>query len=163
MPRLDDPARLTALRRTALLDHGGDAALDRPAALTARVLRAEAASVSLLDDRRHVAAGAHGLGEGLRELPLDASLCRPVVECGEALVVGDTREHPLLRDSPAALRGVRAYAAVPLQVGGVPLGALCVFGRRPRAWTAGDVDSRSTTSGPSIRRSRACATSPCRR
>ena len=55
--------------------------------------------------------------------------------------VEDTREHPLVADSPAVTENhVLAYAGIPLVVGGQPLGALCVLDYVPRNWNKEEIE-----------------------
>ncbi len=144
VPELADEDRLAALRRTALLDRPSDPALDRIARLAQRLLRAPVALVSLIDRDRQFMTSCIGLPEpwaSRRELPLSHSICQHAVVSREALVVGDARDHPELRDSLAITElGAVAYAGVPLVVeGGHALGTLCVADAEPRVWSGEDV------------------------
>src|SRR4051794_23143016 len=140
LPGVRDPARLQAVRATGLLDAPPDPALDRLAALAAKVLNAPVAMVSIIDEERQFFASCLGVAEplaGTRETPLAYSFCQHAVSTREPLVVPDAREHPTLRDNLAVeTMGVVAYAGVPLITReGHALGSLCVIDRRPRAWT----------------------------
>ncbi|MDP9400002.1 MAG: GAF domain-containing protein [Actinomycetota bacterium] len=144
VPELADEDRLAALRRTALLDRPSDPALDRIARLAQRLLRAPVALVSLIDRDRQFMTSCIGLPEpwaSRRELPLSHSICQHAVVSREALVVGDARDHPELRDNLAITElGAVAYAGVPLVVeGGHALGTLCVADAEPRVWSGEDV------------------------
>ncbi len=116
--------------------------LDRLADLAARLLHAPAAQVSLLTHEQLVAAGS-GLPPGTvgSTGPLEDSLCTVTVEHGAPLVVQDAATDERVRHlPPVRTGGVGAYLGVPLESGdGHHVGALCVFGPDPRAWTAGDV------------------------
>jgi hypothetical protein len=72
---------------------------------------------------------------------LDNSFCKHAVSTAEPFVVGDAREHELVRDSPAVAKGVIAYAGIPLEVDGEVIGALCVIDSRPRSWSADDLST----------------------
>jgi GAF domain-containing protein len=140
LPGVRDPARLEAVRVTGLLDAPPEPALDRLAALAAKVLNAPVAMVSIVDRERQFFASCLGVTEPLatiRETPLAYSFCQHTVSSREPLVVSDAREHPTLRDNLAVeVMGVVAYAGVPLITReGHALGSLCVIDRRPRAWT----------------------------
>ena len=77
-----------------------------------------------------------------RETPLSHSFCQHAVAQREPLVVGDAREHPVLKDNPAiADMGAIAYAGVPL-IGADDhaLGTLCVIDSRPRQWSKHQVE-----------------------
>jgi hypothetical protein len=140
LPGIQDPDRLEAVQATGLLDAPPEPALDRLAALAAKVLNAPVAMVSIIDEERQFFASCLGVTEPLattRQTPLAYSFCQHAVSTREPLVVPDAREHPLLRDNLAiGTLGVVAYAGVPLITReGHALGSLCVIDRRPRAWT----------------------------
>ena len=129
--------------REANPPRAGDEAFDRFARLAARLLRAPAGMVTVIDGSRQLFRGASGEGPhtALRQTPLSHSFCRHVVESGEPLVVPDAREHPVLCVNPAVAEyGVVAYAGVPLTAaGGATLGSLCVTSPEPREWSRDDV------------------------
>src|SRR5512145_2434381 len=136
--------RLAALRRTALLDTPPEEGFDRLTRMAARLLGAPVALISLVTDDRQFFKSATGLPEpwaSRRGTPLTHSFCRHVVASGEALVVEDTRRHPLLRSSPAVRElGWIAYAGVPLITSqGYVLGTLSVIDSMPRLWSERDV------------------------
>ncbi|MFP2929208.1 ATP-binding protein [Pyxidicoccus sp. 3LG] len=142
---LRSPERLAALRRTALMDTETETeeAFDRLTRLACRFLQTPIALVSLLDEERHFCKSARGLPEpwrSQREIPMTHSLCKYTVACGEALIVGDAREHPVLRDCLGVKEsGVVAYASIPLLTGGEALGTFCVVDSVPRRWTEDEV------------------------
>ncbi|MET0416261.1 MAG: GAF domain-containing protein [Actinoplanes sp.] len=111
--RVLDAERLRALDATGLLDAAPVPSLDRLAALTARLVHADAAFVSLVAADRQVFAGACGP-------PLSHSYCRQVVE----------------DEAPVIITTAPAYAGFPLRdPAGHILGAFCVLDSRPRDWT----------------------------
>jgi PAS domain-containing protein len=129
---LGDPARLEALRRTALLDTPPEEAFDRLTRLAARILAAPVSLVTLVDRNRQFFKSGHGLGEpwaSRRQTPLSHSFCRYAVAHGEPFVVEDAREDPRVHDNLAVPElGVVAYAGVPLFTNdGHALGSLCVI------------------------------------
>lgn len=137
---LAEPARLSALLRTGLMDGASDPALDRLGRVARTVLDAPVALVSLVDQERQVFACALGLAEPWatrRATPLSHSFCRHAVVRRAPLVVEDARVHPDLHDNPAiAELGVVAYLGIPLETSdGQVLGTLCVIDHEPRAWT----------------------------
>jgi PAS domain S-box-containing protein len=144
---LDAPApdgRLTALRRTGLLDSPAEEAFDRLTRLASRATGAPVALVSLVDEHRQFFKSQLGLPEPWaagRETPLSHSFCQHVVDSGGPLVIEDAREHPLVRDNLAIPDlGVVAYAGVPLTTSdGHTLGSFCAIDTQPRAWSAEDV------------------------
>jgi PAS domain S-box-containing protein len=142
---VSDPDRLAAVRATGLLD-APVTAFDRLTRLAARLLRAPAAFVSLVDADRDVYVSAFGFDEPLassRELTGE-TFCHYTVAGGSAespLVIGDTAAHHVYRDVPTVRSlGVAAYVGVPLVVGGHPVGALCVIDTAPRDWTPEEVE-----------------------
>lgn len=142
---LADGGRLAALRQTGLLDGHSDPALERLAHLTAQLLHAPMALVSLVGDDRQVFAGCVGLHEPWatrRGTPLSHSICQHVVRSREPLVVGDAREDPRLRDNLAiGDLGVVSYAGMPLVTSDRHvLGTLCALDRQPRAWSSAELD-----------------------
>ncbi len=140
-----DPGRLAALRATGALGGPFRPALDRIAAVAARVLNAPVSFVSLVDEDRQVFAGCVGLTKepwaSQRSAPLSHSFCQHAVARREPLVVTDAREDPVLKSS-LAIRDldVIAYLGVPLiAADGAALGTLCVIDDKPRLWTTEQV------------------------
>ena len=85
---LRDPARLSALRQTALLDTPAEEAFDRLTRLASKILRAPVSLVSLVDEDRQFFKSAIGLAEpwaSLRQTPLSHSFCQHA-EIGRAHV-----------------------------------------------------------------------------
>ena len=119
---------------------------DRFSALAARTLRAPLAMVSLLRNDEQILKGLEGVlpepWHSQRRTPLKSSLCQHVQATGQALVVPNAPEHPLVHDNPSVVHlGVRAYLGVPLTTAdGYVLGAFCVIDYQPRPWTAEDED-----------------------
>jgi signal transduction histidine kinase len=143
--RLRDAARLEALTATGLLDSEPEAEFDRLTRLAARFLHAPVALISLVDDHRQFFKSQLGLREpwaSRRETPLSHSFCQYTLD-GKALLVNDSRLHPLVRDNLAVSElGVIAYAGIPLVTCEQrALGALCVIDGKPRAWNEPDVDT----------------------
>jgi hypothetical protein len=133
--RLDDARRLRPGR-------AGTLALDRLAELASRLLGTPAGQVSVLTDVQLVAAGT-GLAPGAvgSEGPLEDSLCTVTAAGTGALVVADAWADERVRDlPPVASRQIGAYLGVPLTGhAGTAIGALCVFGPEPRAWSETDI------------------------
>ncbi len=142
--RLTDPARLTALRASQLLNGAANDVLDRLARLTTQLLRVPVALVSLVDDRGQHFPGLAGLGGwagAQRGTPLTHSFCQYVVTSGQKLIVEDAAVHPLAKDNPAFHElGIVAYAGVPLRTSeGVYLGSLCAIDTAPLQWSADQI------------------------
>ena len=142
---ISDPARLEALRRTALLDSPPEEAFDRLTRVATVVVRVPVALVTLLDSERHFFKSQFGLPEPLattRETPLTRSFCKHVVGSCEPLIVPDVRTHPLFRHRPAEKGSVMAYAGFPLITSdGYALGTFCVIDWCAREWTAEEIHS----------------------
>jgi PAS domain S-box-containing protein len=136
-----DTDRLEAARRL-LPRRAGTGALGRLADLASRLLDAPASQVSLLTDVQLIAAGS-GLAPGTvrSEGPLEESLCTVTAAGTGPLVVPDARTDQRVRDlPPVSSRQVGAYLGMPLTGhGGLVIGALCVFGPEPRAWSEDDI------------------------
>jgi len=145
-PDRDAPApdRLTALLQTELLDSPPEPGFDRVTRLATRLLAAPAAIIALVDGDRQFFKSSFGLCEpwnSLRETPLSQSFCGHVVSSARPLVIGDTSQHPLVKNRLAVpIYGVIAYLGVPLKLpGGEVIGALCTIDHVPRPWSDEDV------------------------
>lgn len=138
--RLTSPARLAALRASALLDGASSDVLDRLARLTTQLLRVPVALVSLVDDHGQHFPGLAGLGGwagAQRGTPLTHSFCQYVAANGTTLIVEDAALHPLVKDNLAFHElGVVAYAGVPLRTShGENLGSMCAIDTSPVHWS----------------------------
>ena len=149
---LEDPERLAALRRLLLLDTGPSESFDRLTRLTARVLHAPMALLTLVDADRQYFKAAFGLPEPLGsgyETPLEYSICQFAVAMGRPLVVCDARVEHWLDDNPAiSILGVSAYAGIPLvTTDGHAVGTLCAIDVTPREWTDADLANLDDLAG----------------
>ena len=141
---LTRPDRLTALRRTALLDTPPEESFDRLTRMAARLLGTPVSLIALVADDRQFFKSAVGLPEpwaSRRVTPISFSFCGQVVATGEPLVLEDARRHPLLRHNPVIRElGWVAYAGVPVVThDGHTIGALCVADKTPRLWSERDI------------------------
>jgi diguanylate cyclase (GGDEF)-like protein len=142
--RIEDGARLAALRDTGLLDQPGEERLERLNRLALELLGVPVSLVSFVAEDRQFFVSQVGMAEPLateRETPLSHSFCRHVVERDAPLVVDDARKHPLVADNLAVRDlDVIAYAGVPVRVaGGEALGAFCAVDATPKQWTERDL------------------------
>lgn len=142
--RLVDPARLTALRASGLLEARSAPVLDRLTRLATRLLGVPVSTVSLVDgDGQHFPGmtGLDGWAAEARGTPLRFSFCQHVVTRNAAFVVADAATDPLTSESAGYRElGVVAYAGVPLRTAeGHALGAFCAVDKVPRAWTPDDL------------------------
>src|SRR4051812_5865872 len=109
---MDDPLRIDAARR--LLAQAPGEAIDRLAVLSARLLGAAQAQVSLFTDEQVV-------------------LTPPAARRPPAA-------HTFAGAEPALpVAGIGAYLGVPIEAAGARVGVLAVFDPEPFAWTAHDV------------------------
>jgi two-component system, cell cycle sensor histidine kinase and response regulator CckA len=141
---LTRPDRLTALRRTALLDTPPEESFDRLTRMAARLLGTPVSLIALVADDRQFFKSAVGLPEpwaSRRVTPISFSFCGQVVATGDPLILEDARRHPLLRHNPVIRElGWVAYAGVPLVTRhGHTVGALCVADKTPRLWSERDI------------------------
>jgi diguanylate cyclase (GGDEF)-like protein len=135
-------------RHTEMQDTGAEASaaaaaahpLDRFARLAAASLRVPIALIALLEAGRPLLGSAVGLPPGFdvrRGDALDDGVVRGACASAVLLAVADLRAEPRLRDG-AVVAGSGAVAALAVALtgrSGEPLGALCVFDVRPRAWS----------------------------
>jgi PAS domain S-box-containing protein len=132
-PTWNEPERLAALHAYAILDTEPERAFDDIVQLVAQLLGAPIVAVNLIDASRQWFKSEIGLG--LREMPLDDSICKVALLENERMVVPDTLAderfacNPLVAGGP----GLRFYAGQILKnPDGLPLGTLCVLDTVPR-------------------------------
>jgi PAS domain S-box-containing protein len=133
--------RLAALDRIGLCDTPADEAFDRVTRLAAKALDAPIALVSLVAETRQWFKSKIGLS--VSETSREVSFCSHAVVGRTPLIVPDAlldarfADNPLVTGEP----GIRAYAGIPLDTSdGHAIGTLCVIDRRPRVWSAADID-----------------------
>jgi GAF domain-containing protein len=131
-----ESTRLAALHRYEILDTPVEAEFDDFTKLAAHVCSAPIAVVNLIDKDRQWFKSEIGLG--VRETPLDISICRHAILQRGLFVVPDTtlderfRHNPMVTGSPH----LRFYAGALLESSeGLPLGTLCVLDYQPRHLT----------------------------
>ena len=141
--RIDDSARLDAVRRSVLLDSPAEESFDRLTRMAASLIDVPSALVTVIDADRQFYKSCIGVKEPwatTRETPLELSYCTHVVETGDPLIISDAREHPLTKDHPALREmNIIAYAGIPLFLDGQPLGSFCVVDEKPRDWSERDI------------------------
>lgn len=128
LPPQSETDRLATLRSYRVLDTPPEPAFDNLVQLAARICQTPVALISLIDDRRQWFKAEVGLG--VRETPLDRSVClTAMLQPGLTIVLDLTNDprfahNPLVTGEP----NLRFYAGAALRTpDGVPLGALCVF------------------------------------
>lgn len=129
----DENARLAALREYEILDTPPEEQFDDFTRLIAHVCQAPIAAINLVDRDRQWFKSEIGLG--VRETPLDISICRHAILQPGLFVVPDTTRDPRFMDNPLVTGDpyLRFYAGALLETKeGLPLGTLCVLDYAPR-------------------------------
>jgi len=132
-PSWTEAERLAALDRYAILDTPPEQDFDDLVRLAADLLDAPMAAMNLIAARRHWFKAELGLG--VREVPLDDSICSRVLLQPGGLVIPDLLDDPRFNGNPLATSGppLRFYAGELLETSeGLPLGTLCVLDTKPR-------------------------------
>lgn len=169
MDDVDAERRWTEADRVAALVNYGILGTEREVAfndiveLAAHIFKAPIAVVNFITEGRQWFKAEIGIG--VRELPLDVSICRHAILEDDLLVVPDLTTDPRFsRNSLVEMAGgLRFYAGALLKTpGGVPLGTLCVLDReaRPCGVTDGQMRALKALAGQTmaqleIRRSQA--------
>ena len=128
-----EPARLAALRAYEVLDTPRESDFDDIVMLASRICEPPIAVINLIDETRQWFKAETGLG--VRETPLDTSLCAHVILQEDFVEIPDTLADASMRDNPLCLAdpGLRFYAGALLKSkGGYPIGTLCVLDNQPR-------------------------------
>jgi two-component sensor histidine kinase len=126
-------ARLKALKAYGILDTPPEPEFDDVVRLAAQVCATPIAVISLVDDRRQWFKAEIGLG--LRETPLDSSICAKAILHPGLFVVPDAAKDPRFHSNPLVCGqpGLRFYAGARLEnATGLPLGTVCVLDYVPR-------------------------------
>lgn len=125
--------RLAALLRYGILDTPPEPEFDDITRVAALVCKAPMAVVNLVADTRQFFKSEVGLG--VREMPLDVSICARAILEPDILVVPDLADdrrfdcNPLVTGTPH----LRFYAGARLDTPeGLPLGTVCVLDYQPR-------------------------------
>src|SRR5215218_7387611 len=135
-PAWTESNRLAALHSYRVLDTPPEPAFDDLVQLAARACQAPIALISLIDERRQWFMAEVGLG--MRETPLDRSICLSAMLQPGLTVVPDLIEDPRFASNPLVTGEprLRFYAGAVLRApDGVPLAALCVLDHVPRDLT----------------------------
>ena len=125
--------RLAALRSFGILDTPRERDYDEVVELVSNLCNAPIAVVNLIDENRQWFKAEVGLG--VRETPLETSICSHVILVPGLTIIPDTLADPRFRDNPlcAGEPNLRFYAGMCLQTDeGLPIGTLCVLDTKPR-------------------------------
>jgi two-component sensor histidine kinase len=136
LPTWTESDRLAALRSYRVLDTPPEPVSDDLVQLAARACQAPVALISLIDERRQWFKAEVGLG--VRETPLDRSICLTAMLQPGLTIVPDLSEDPRFARNPLVTGEphLRFYSGAILRTpDGVPLGALCVLDFKPRDLT----------------------------
>jgi serine phosphatase RsbU (regulator of sigma subunit) len=149
--RIFDPDRLTAVRRTGLLDTGAEEAFDRLTRLAATLLGTPFAFITIVDDTRSYWKSSVGIDSNDpadRQNTVRQSFCQYVIGSEAELIVDDARADLRTRDNPSIeLMGVAAWAGFPVRSpAGHVLGTFCAVDTVTRHWTPHDIDVLRTLS-----------------
>jgi len=133
-PRIStENLRLDALRAYGILDTPREAAFDDITRLAALICGAPIAVVNLIDRDRQWFKSEIGLG--VRETPLDTSICAHAILQQDLFVVPDTLQDTRFSSNPLVTGDphLRFYAGALLKTpDGLPLGTVCVLDTQPR-------------------------------
>lgn len=129
----NEAERLATLQNYRILDTGIDPRFERLTKLTAELLQAPIAVVSLVDQGRQWFKSHHGLDAD--ETTRCVSFCAHTIMDDAAFVVEDALADPRFSDNPLVLNApfIRFYAGMPIKAAnGHRIGALCVIDTVPR-------------------------------
>jgi two-component sensor histidine kinase len=124
---------LAALRALQILDTPREAEFDEIVKLASRICNAPISVINLIDENRQWFKAETGLG--VRETPLDTSICAHVILEPGLTVIPDTLQDQRMADNPLCNSDphFRFYAGALLHSDdGYPVGTLCVLDHHPR-------------------------------
>ncbi|RAK19680.1 two-component sensor histidine kinase [Salipiger aestuarii] len=129
-------ARLAALHDYGILDSDFEDDFDAIVDLAAAICETEISVVNFIDAERQWFKAEVGLG--VRETPLETSICSHAILESEFVEIEDTLQDSRMKDNPLCTSdpGLRFYAGALLKTpNGLPLGTLCVLDPNPRSLT----------------------------
>ncbi|MCC2096451.1 MAG: GAF domain-containing protein [Hyphomicrobiales bacterium] len=132
-PHPQQAERLAALRGMNILDTPRELSLDNIVQLVADICETPMALLSLVDENRQWFKSEVGLG--IRETPLQSSICAHAILDDDLTIIADTLNDPRSSDNPLCIDApnLRFYAGAVLRTQeGLPIGTLCVLDTTPR-------------------------------
>jgi signal transduction histidine kinase len=130
---LNESGRIAALHAYGILDTPIEAAFEDITRIAAHVCGAPIAVVNLIDENRQWFKSEIGLG--VRETPLDTSICAHAILLSDFMEIPDTERDDRFRLNPLVTGAphLRFYAGALLKTPeGHALGTVCVLDTRPR-------------------------------
>ncbi|MCX7565997.1 GAF domain-containing protein [Sulfitobacter sp. F26169L] len=128
--------RLRSLERYGILDTPRESDYDQIVELASQICETPISVINIIDESRQWFKAEVGLG--VRETPVETSICSHVILQDDFVEIPDTLADPRMADNPLCLDdpGLRFYAGARL-IGsdGLPLGTLCVLDNHPRSLT----------------------------
>jgi GAF domain-containing protein len=132
-----------ALEEYAILDSLVPAAFHALTEVAATSLRTDRSMITLIDRERQWHASHYGGTKS--ETPLTCSICAHVATARLPIVIRDIRQDKRWADHPAVRDDFRFYCGVPLfSKSRIGIGALCLADRRPRRFTAANLQALSS-------------------
>lgn len=125
--------RLDALRGYNILDTPREEDFDEVVRVTSAICNAPISVINLIDQGRQWFKAEVGLG--VRETPIDSSICAHAILQSELFVIPDTTQDARFFDNPLVTGDprLRFYAGALLETPeGFPLGTVCVLDYKPR-------------------------------
>ncbi|MGJ0237275.1 GGDEF domain-containing protein [Novosphingobium fluoreni] len=136
----DEPARLAALQRLAVMDTAPEEPFENVVALVRTVLSVPIAAVSLLDADRQWFKARSGIDAS--QTPRDLSFCTHAIAQRDPLVVPDATKDLRFADNPFVIGdpSIRSYAGVPLRTpDGYNIGSLCAIDTQARDFSPAEI------------------------
>jgi len=132
----DEAERLEALRRYNILDTPREEEFEDVVRVVAAICEVPISVITLLDEGRQWFKAEVGLG--VRETPMESSICAHAILEQELMIVPDTLGDRRFQDNPLVTGNphLRFYAGALLETPeGLPLGTVCVLDYKPRNLT----------------------------
>lgn len=137
----DEPERLAAVRRYAILDTPADGAFDRLTSLAARLFAVPISIISIVDHDRIWFKSHHGTDT--EQIDRESGLCASAILQHEPWLVSDAKVDPRTLANPLVCGelGLRFYAGIPLRtLDGYNLGTFNIIDVEPRELTAAEIE-----------------------